>query len=205
LDQGKAWCRKIHLDEAYTDTDPNLQLESAVISFFFNARGNQLERSPLGLFRSLLHQLLQRRRHLLSAFLPKFRAKRDTLKEGWVWEEGELSDYFSHIVTNSQISSMIVFIDALDECEESKVRRIVSFLANLTGSAVSSGCSLNVCMSSRHYPHISVSRCLEIVVEHYNSSDILKYVESELCLQGTQGMEFLMGSPCCGVVTRKER
>jgi hypothetical protein len=76
-----------------------------------------LEKRPLGLFRSLLHQLLQQQRHLLATFLPKFRTKRDTLKLGWEWQEGELCDYFSDVVISAQISSMIVFIDALDECE----------------------------------------------------------------------------------------
>jgi hypothetical protein len=85
---------------------------------------------------------------------------------------------------------MIVFINALDECEESKVRCIILFFANLTGSAVSSSCLLNVCMSSCYYPYVSVSRCLKVFVKHYNSSDILKYVKLELCLQGAQGTEF---------------
>ncbi len=93
---------------------------------------------------------------------------------------------------------MIVFIDALDECEEesgeyeeeSGVRRVVSFFAELTSSAVSSGCRFNVCMSSRHYPQISVPGCLEIFIENCNASDIFKYVQSKLCLQDTWGMDF---------------
>jgi hypothetical protein len=166
------------------------QPSSAIISFFFNARGGPLEKTPLGLFRSLLHQLLQQQRHLLSKFLPTYRTKRDTLPPGWEWQEGELCEYFSSVVTTAQVPSMTVFIDALDECEEEKVRRVVSFFAMLTSLAVSSGCRLNVCMSSRHYPHISVPGCLEIFMEYFNTPDISTYVESELWLQSEQGVDF---------------
>jgi hypothetical protein len=84
---------------------------------------------------------------------------------------------------------MFVFIDALDECEKaSEVRRVVSFFAKLTSSAVSSGCKFHICMSSRHYPYISVPGCLEIIMESWNAINILKYVQSELCLQDKSGM-----------------
>src|SRR5947209_15472835 len=154
----------------------NARPSSSTISFFFNGRGTLLEMRPLGCFRSLLHQLLRQQRHLLESFLPKFRTKRDTLKTGWEWQEGELSDYFSDIIRNRQVSSTTVFIDALDECEyESDIRRLVSFFANLSSYATSSDYNFNVCLSSRHYPHISVAGCEEIFLEMWNSPDILKY------------------------------
>jgi hypothetical protein len=167
------------------------QSSSAIISFFFNAHGSPLEKRPLGLFRSLLHQLLRQRRHLFTSFLPKFQTKQDTLKPDWEWGEGELREYFSDVVTSAQVPSMIVFIDALDECErDSEMRRVVSFLAELASSAVLSGCRFYVCMSSRHFPQISVLGCLEITMESWNASDIFKYVQSKLCLQDTAGVDF---------------
>jgi len=78
---------------------------------------------------------------------------------------------------------MIVFINALDKCEEAKVRRVVSFFVKLTSSAVSSEYRFNVCMFSRYYLYISVPGCFEIFMENWNTPDISKYVESELCLQ----------------------
>jgi ankyrin repeat protein len=169
----------------------NAQPSSSTISFFFNGRGTLLEMKPLGLFRSLLHQLFRQQRHLLESFLPKFRTKRDTLKAGWEWQEGELSDYFSDVIRNAQISPMTVFIDALDECEyESDMRRLVSFFANLSSYAISSNYDFKVCLSSRHYPHIGVAGCEEIFLEMWNSPDILKYVQSELRLEDTTGRSF---------------
>lgn len=168
----------------------NHQQSSAIISFFFNARGGPLERTSVGMFRSLLHQLFQQRRHLFSSFLPKYRTKRDTLPPNWDWQEGELREYFSDIITNANVSSIIIFIDALDECEAEEIRSVVTFFAKLTSSAASSNCSLNVCLSSRHHPNISVPGCVEVYMENGNALDITKYVESQLCLESEQGTDF---------------
>ena len=67
--------------------------ETVTLGFFFNARGSLLERSPVGLFRSLLHQLLWHVRSLFSILLPTFRKKQQTrsLWE-WEWELDELSE-----------------------------------------------------------------------------------------------------------------
>ena len=50
--------------------------DNVTLGFFFNARGSLLERSPLGLFRSLLHQLLSQVPSLLSVLLPTFYMKK---------------------------------------------------------------------------------------------------------------------------------
>jgi hypothetical protein len=164
------------------------QPSSCIIGFFFNARGSTSEKTPLGLFRSLTHQLFRQRRELLTSFLPKFRTKRDTIRPGWEWQEGELREVFEDIVQTGQVSSIIVFIDALDECEpESEVRPLVTFFANLTSS---SKCKLNICISSRHYPHISVPGCREITMETWNAPDIYKYVQSELYFGDSAGRTF---------------
>src|SRR5436190_211859 len=43
-----------------------------VAAFFFHGSGSLLQRSPVGLFRSLLHQLLTQIRPLLTEFRPIF-------------------------------------------------------------------------------------------------------------------------------------
>src|ERR1700722_8714910 len=83
------------------------QLSASVINFFFNARGTAAERKPIGLFRSLLHQLFRRQRPLLANFLPKFRTKRDTLRAGWEWQVGGASEYLSGDVKNTQHPSIL--------------------------------------------------------------------------------------------------
>lgn len=152
---------------------------TVIVRFFFNARGSLLEKTPLGLFRSLLHQLLMQIRPLLSEFLPKFQKKRDT-QSAWEWGLEELQDFFHSAVTQPQGSPIVVFIDAIDECDEEAARAIVSFIESCAESAVSSGAALNVCLSSRHYPNIRLQNCLEITLEYENEADISAYVRAKL-------------------------
>lgn len=73
------------------------------------------------------------------------------------------------------------FVDAL-EGDEDDVRAMIAFLEDLSLTAASSGFDLRVCLSSRHYPHISIERGLMIVVEDQSthSQDIQLYVNKKL-------------------------
>lgn len=153
---------------------------SIIISFFFNARGNPLEKCTMGLFRSLLHQLLRQHRELLRDFLPHFRTKRDTYPKCWKWSLGELQEFFQSLLASFRIPSLFIFIDALDECDHAEVKSLVNFWERMTTRASSSRSRLSVCMSSRDYPHISVSKCSEVKADISNGQDILKFVESKL-------------------------
>jgi hypothetical protein len=44
-------------------------------AYFFNARGNELEKTPLGMFRLLLYQLLDQDHLLYKRFIPMFLGK----------------------------------------------------------------------------------------------------------------------------------
>ena len=76
--------------------------------------------------------------------------------------------------------SFIGFVDALDECDENDARRVVEFFRNTASSAVSSGASLRICLSSRHYPNISLRKCLNIQMEQQNEADIQTYVHTQI-------------------------
>lgn len=127
-----------------------------VISYFFNARGEDpLEKSTLGMYRSLLHQLLKALPHLEHSFLSTFQAKEN---HGEVddWTIEELQSFLLQAVELLKENHIIIFIDALDECKEDDVRDMVGFLEDLGQEAITREISLNVCLSSRHY-HTSVS------------------------------------------------
>jgi hypothetical protein len=164
------------------------------LKFFFNARGTELERSTLGLYRSVMMQLVQNKlsRTAMKPFLGKMLEKEDTLGEGNVtWHLTELQDHFHDVVIGGDMPALELLIDALDECEESQVRRFVRFIGLLASNVVSKGLILNVCWSSRHYPHISTKRCFEIHMEDQNKSDIEKFVHGELLACPTlDGSEF---------------
>lgn len=90
--------------------------------------GDDLPRSSVGLYRSLLHQILNQSPHSLAHFLPHYRKKRDTRGTKWKWHDEELRDCFVEAAIRSEMESTFVFIDALDECQLRTAREIVSQL-----------------------------------------------------------------------------
>src|SRR4051794_13524534 len=144
--------KSVLMKQTFLWTQAN-QTSLLVVSFFFNARGGPLEKAPKGLFRSLIHQLVRQRRHLLATFLPKFRTKRETLKPRRELQEGELGEYFANVVASGQISSMIVFIDALDECGKSQ-------------KSVRSSHSLQTSLRQRSHQNASSKFACPVVIIH---------------------------------------
>lgn len=160
------------------------QVESDYLTaaFFFNAKGDELEHSTLGLFRSLLYQLLPKDKKWLQNFhniwyeKKKFQRSR-TGEEASLWAEKELRVFFESRLTQQTQKRTFIFIDALDECDERGIRSVAYFWREITKSAYERGIDLNVCLSSRHFPTISLSDCPEIIVEQHNYDDIAAYVE----------------------------
>jgi ankyrin repeat protein len=153
--------------------------DTVVISFFFNARGEHLEKSTLGMYRSLLFQLLEKFPELQNLFdLLGSRAPNDFNQ----WDIETVKNLFRSAVENLGQHSLTCFIDALDECEEDQVREMVAFLESLGQTAVSSQIRLRVCFSSRHYPTITVEKGIQLVLEGQegHQQDIANYLQSEL-------------------------
>lgn len=147
-----------------------------LISFFFNARGNDLERSTVGMYRSLLFQLLERSRELWHVL--------DNVRPSHQWTVESLKSLLEEIIRELKDISVICIIDALDECDEDEIRDMVRFLSGL----IETGSRLSVCFASRHYPHITVKNGLGIILEERDEhqQDIAKYLSSALQIgQGT--------------------
>ncbi|KAJ8111701.1 hypothetical protein OPT61_g5766 [Boeremia exigua] len=153
---------------------------SIVASFFFNARGADLERNTTGMTQSLLHQLLQQHSGMRQNFV-QFYSKRKQAHSQVILREIELRNHISRYLSMPVGKPVFLFIDALDECKEDEVREVVSYLRELTDAAYEAGNVVNVCMSSRRYPTISVSRCPEIDVEEGNRADVTRYVYKKIC------------------------
>jgi ankyrin repeat protein len=172
------------MKEAYRRAGQQPQAVSPIIAaFFFNARGSRLEKSPLGLFRSVLHQILQRDHQVLAAMLRNFQKKERTRGESgrqWEWHLGELQHFFKLAFTEPNRHRTMIFVDALDECDERSIRDLVHYFRSVTDFAYAAGSDLNICLSSRHYPAITVQRCPEITVECGNKADIVRYVNVKL-------------------------
>jgi hypothetical protein len=155
--------------------------DQIIISFFFNARGADLEKSTIGMYRSLLVQLLER--------LPELRCVFESVGfTTWnssghpQWSVELLKDLFQQAVQRLGQFSVMCFIDALDECDEYQIRDMVTFFQRLGELTVSAGIRFQVCFSSRHYPHIRIEKGLRLVLETQEGhiQDIISYISSEL-------------------------
>jgi ankyrin repeat protein len=158
--------------------------DTLLLSFFFNARGSDLEKNTIGLYRSLLVQLLE---------------KYPASQKVWnltSWSNRPFNSQLNQLNTNREMLKQVLaeaiqllgqysittVIDALDECDEDEVRDMVVFFEKLGEDAISDGRTLHVLFSSRHYPHITIRRSIEMKLEHQqgHSQDIEKYLSSEL-------------------------
>ncbi len=113
----------------YLETKKKVKRPSmAVSSFFFNARGDYLERSISGMYRSLLLQLLHEFSDLQSVLddtdiLPRNQQGCPDLNA--------LKELLKSAVTALGQRSFTCFVDALDECVELEVRDMVQFFEEL--------------------------------------------------------------------------
>jgi hypothetical protein len=153
----------------------------AVISFFFNARGEDVEKSTIGTYRSLLLQLFERFPAVQRVF-DSLGLSRSSIGPNYQWSIGSLQVALEQAIMLLRDRSVVCFIDALDECEEQQIRDMIQFferIGELTGSA---GIGFRICFSSRHYPHITIRKGLGLVLEGQegHSQDITNYLESEL-------------------------
>ncbi|KAK5088796.1 hypothetical protein LTR05_003018 [Lithohypha guttulata] len=166
------------------------------VSYFFNARApGVLEKSTLGLYQSLVHQILQVAPQFMSDFEDMFswKAVDDTI----VWTITELQGFLLQVARNPERPSLCVFIDALDEGDDKDVRALIAFLEDLTDD-MDSMPALRVCLSSRHYPHITIKKGLSLVVEKQrdHDCDIETYVRRKLLVADDTNASDLQVAVC---------
>ncbi|KAH0538071.1 hypothetical protein FGG08_005333 [Glutinoglossum americanum] len=155
-----------------------------VASFFFHGRGAPIQKSPLGLFRSLLHQILDQVPNLLSEFSSIFKERCKTKGEPgrkWEWHVAELQEFLeTFILRISRAYSIRIYVDALDECGDVVAKHLVTYFQRLVLKLGSTEATLNICFSCRHYPILTLEHGLIICVEDENHLDIATYVKGEL-------------------------
>lgn len=153
------------------------------VSYFFNRRGHALEHSVKGMLHAILYQI--------GSFFPaSLQALEAHTEAGLSWlEKSHPSSYLDilkaalvRIMTSTDLAPprTIIFIDALDECDLSDAADVGYFFAELTKSSHNAGVKLDVCISRREFPHVTVRNCLEIHMEEYNQEDIRQYVRQKL-------------------------
>ncbi|KAK7211965.1 hypothetical protein V2G26_019143 [Clonostachys chloroleuca] len=180
--KGKPGAGKSTMMKFISDASQKKRAGLTTLDFFFNARGDDLEKSTTGLYRSILFQLLT-----------KFPSLQDILDcsrlfANWTplqWTNDLMKESIERAI-EKLTSSVVCYIDALDECHDDQIRDMISFFERLGQLAISTGVGLYVCFSSRHYPHISMREGLglEITLEkqQHHGDDIRQYVDSELAI-----------------------
>ncbi|KAG7106194.1 Ankyrin repeat domain-containing protein 50 like [Verticillium longisporum] len=154
-----------------------------IITFFFNASGDDLERSTLGMYRSLLLQLLDEIPPLWAIFNHVYRLRWRTA-ERHCWDVGILQELLEAAVEHLENHSVTFFIDALDECKDSDVHDMIDFMRRMSQKSILFGSQVRTCFSSRHYPIITLERGIEVVLENQSghAEDIKEYIEAKLKL-----------------------
>jgi hypothetical protein len=188
------------MKEAYTlAVRGQADADYCAAAFFFSAKDGDLEHSATGLLRSLLYQLLPSCPESLTAFGNAATIRRKFEPRSPPWEEEELKSVFRLCFTKKLAKRVFIYIDALDECDSDRLRDQAYFWREVTATAHDNGISLNICISSRHFPHISLSHCPEIVVEDHNNLDIETYVGKrlELCIDTEEPLWTLLKDRIC--------
>ncbi|KAK8052649.1 Ankyrin repeat domain-containing protein 50 [Apiospora saccharicola] len=162
---GKSIMMKFLLDQAH-----RTKKEHAIISFFFNARGSDLEKSTPGLYRSLLVQLLES--------YPDLQQILDRVRSGHQWTIESLQRLLEESIESINRAPLMCFIDALDECQSEQVRDMIKYFSGLCEA----GNRIHICFASRHYPHITITNGRSIILEEkeQHRQDIASYIDSAL-------------------------
>jgi hypothetical protein len=143
------------------------------LSFYFTARGEQLEKTFEGMYRSLLVQLLDA--------VPKLHHIVDKMKHSQAHDTLQLQSALADGINELDVP-VYFFIDAVDECQDKDVRNMIDFFENLQdGSA-----KVFVCFASRHYPIYEIPTRLQLVLEQSgeHTADLERYVQTNLRLGG---------------------
>ena len=166
--------------------------KKAVASFFFNARGEPLERTIVGMYRSILLQLLECYPDLQtildhSEFPP-------THRPNAIHSLDVLKELLSKAILMLGQRLFTCFIDALDECDEQQVLDMIQFFEEMTEKSTTQQIPLRICFSSRHYPYIIIRWGSRLVLEHQrgHSDDLEAYVCSTLRAKEPEVIEKLL-------------
>nr|POE94520.1 vegetative incompatibility protein het-e-1 [Quercus suber] len=166
---------------SYTKKKVRKRKDEILLSFFFNARGDELEKTTVGMYRSLLHQLFKDAPDLQSIL---DEIDTEALESGMpsFWTLEVLKGLFTAAVAGLGRRRLKCFIDALDECDEQQIRDMVMMFEDVSDSALEGGTKLCICFASRHYPEIRIKKGLSIILENEDghSKDLKHFIQRQL-------------------------
>lgn len=156
--------------------------DTIAIYFFFHGRGHELQRTPLGLYRSFLHQILSYVPGALCDMIDHFEKQRKRISqpgEKWKWELQELQEYLELSLARILNSSPVILcVDALDECSEKEAVRLIGYFKRLLESLPLTNFRFSICFSCRHHPVLQPYEELTILLDSENNADIATFVRA---------------------------
>ena len=183
--RGKPGCGKSTLMKHLLHRLPGAD-HTCTISFFISS-GDELQRTRLGLMRSLVHQLASRFPQAFESLMHKFERARALLPAGQrvVWIAQELFDALIKAVpTIIRTHSLRIFVDAVDECDEGVARSLVQDLRKLVDKSLSSkgepGHCVHVCISISPYLSTDPFPSAFIQVDEQNTLGVERWVRRRL-------------------------
>lgn len=164
----------------YEEFQKNISLgREVVLDYFFHSRGSILQKTRVGMFRTLLHQLYDQV-HFIRPKIQMIFKEKDRFGNagtGWEWHPKECERLFSEvIVCAAQSKNITLFVDALDEAGLDGID-LASYFHELNAKLRAGHCNARICISCRKYPVIAPNVSLKVYVEKENGGDIQTYVE----------------------------
>ncbi|RCI15173.1 hypothetical protein L249_6880 [Ophiocordyceps polyrhachis-furcata BCC 54312] len=179
---GKSTLVRYVLD--HIQSDPIARNRSLFISFFFHGRGTALQKTPLGFYRSIVHQLLCQMPTALPDLIASFQQRQKTVGEPgseWEWPAKELQEFFrKNLSAVLKHRAIWLFVDALDESGKENAVNLFQFFKSLLQGISSTGGLFHICFSCRHYPILPGDHGVEVCLEDQNADDISTYVQAQL-------------------------
>jgi ankyrin repeat protein len=156
-----------------------------VLSFFIHGRGTLLQKTPLGVFRTLLNSMLKSFPEYLSELTKRFEDRERRFgsyqMNRWDWADKELQEFMSEVLTKgAKNQPVVIFVDALDECGKDFAKGLLTYFKDLMKDIEREEAQVKICFSSRHYPILGLNTIPTIFVENQNDKDIRLVIQERL-------------------------
>ncbi|GAW25696.1 putative P-loop containing nucleoside triphosphate hydrolase [Rosellinia necatrix] len=167
-----------------------------IFSFFFWRPGTQLQKSTIGLLRSLLYEILLAEPNITLRLMRDLLIYEDRIP---TWTEKSLTAAVIKAITIASHTRFCIFIDGLDEFlgDYDELLDLIFELQDLK--------NVKFCVSSRPEVHLTtrLAKCEQLRLEHLNYPDIVQYVEQKLASSAI-GDSVLSSIICDEIVHRSE-
>lgn len=153
------------------------------VSFYFNARGAELERSTIGMYRALVVQLCESVPHLERHICKRLKIFiTPASKHLPEWSLEQLKNMLRVSLDEPDQFRVRCFVDALDECSTADVQDMINYFRDLTRLHPPTHQRFFVCFASRYYPALSIKGSVELRLDQQGAhvQDLSNYVEDRL-------------------------